>query len=326
MPPCVDIARSLEQSFAPHSRFPDCRAAREIAGDPRFIHIHFGISRLTWLPTCKQLAGGDSRDRQWAPQTDKEIDISSFDGLIAFRKVKRFLSRSSQLRRASVGRAQPARRRQRVFDESLPCRLHPGLHYVFTMTSLLVPVIAGGSPPFASELTVVFGLAGFLSAAHASFYMVAACLAFWLALFVVHVAVTASGFVFERTLFRRLYAMSHTAQLRFTTGLACVIGGLCKLAWGDSSFSVAPPASLAGRLVLFGATLPVYRPFIYAAALVLPGVLALLLTQTRLGLVVRAVSSYPEMVDALGLNVRNGNSQRASRAAAPSPGARTRTA
>jgi branched-chain amino acid transport system permease protein len=192
------------------------------------------------------------------------------------------------------------------------------------MTSSLIPLITGGTLDaltclsiaflVASGLTVVFGLLGFLNAAHTSFYMIAAYFAysiarvtgnFWIALLVAPVAVTLLGFAIERTLFRRLYAMGHTAQLLYTIGLGYVIAELCKLAWGDSTFSLAPPASLAGRITLFGATLPAYHLFICAVALALLGVLGVLLTRTRLGLVVRAASSYPEMVGALGFNVRN---------------------
>jgi branched-chain amino acid transport system permease protein len=192
------------------------------------------------------------------------------------------------------------------------------------MISQLVSLITGGSLDaltclsltflVASGLTVVFGLLGFLNAAHTSFYMVAAYFAyaitrltgsFWLALLIAPLAVTALGFAIERTLFRRLYTLGHTPQLLFTIGLGYVIAELCKLVWGDSTFSLAPPANLAGRFVVFGATLPVYHLFICAVAFVLLGVLALLLTRTRLGLVVRAASSYPEMVGALGFNVRN---------------------
>lgn len=192
------------------------------------------------------------------------------------------------------------------------------------MHAQIIPLIAGGSLDaltclsltflVAAGLTVVFGMLGFLNAAHTSFYMVAAYVAcsisratgsFWLALLVAPLAVAVLGFAIERMLFRRLYAMGHTAQLLFTIGLGYVIAELCKLVWGDSAFSIAPPPSLAGRVVVLGATLPVYHLFICAVALVLLGVLAALLTCTRLGLVVRAASSYPEMVSALGFNVRN---------------------
>jgi len=166
----------------------------------------------------------------------------------------------------------------------------------------------------AAGLTVVFGMLGFLNAAHTSFYMLAGYVAytvagitgsFWAALLVAPVVVAGAGLVLERLLFRRLYTAGHTAQLLLTIGLAYVIAEATKMVWGDSAFAIAPPPLLAGRFTLFGATLPVYHLFIIAAAVGLLGVLFLLLRGTRLGMVIRAAASHPEMVGALGFNVRN---------------------
>jgi branched-chain amino acid transport system permease protein len=166
----------------------------------------------------------------------------------------------------------------------------------------------------AAGLTVVFGMLGFLNAAHTSFYMLAGYVAytvtsitgsFWAALLIAPVAVAIAGLVLERLLFRRLYGAGHTAQLLLTIGLAYVIAEATKMVWGDSAFSIAPPAILAGHFSLFGATLPVYHLFIIAAAIVLLAALGLLLRGTRLGMVIRAAASHPEMVAALGFNVRN---------------------
>jgi branched-subunit amino acid ABC-type transport system permease component len=119
------------------------------------------------------------------------------------------------------------------------------------------------------------------------------------------VLVALVGLVLERLLFRRLYTAGHTAQLLLTIGLAYVISEATKMIWGDSAFALPPPPSLAGRFTLLGATLPVYHLFIIAAAILLVGALALLLKATRLGMIIRAAASHPEMVGALGFNVLN---------------------
>jgi branched-chain amino acid transport system permease protein len=166
----------------------------------------------------------------------------------------------------------------------------------------------------AAGLTVVFGMLGFLNAAHTSFYMLAGYVAytvagvtgsFWAALAVAPVLVAIAGLILERLLFRRLYTAGHTAQLLLTIGLAYVISEATKMIWGDSAFALAPPPSLAGRFSLLGATLPVYHLFIIAAAVLLVGALALLLRATRLGMIIRAAASHPDMVGALGFNVRS---------------------
>ncbi len=166
----------------------------------------------------------------------------------------------------------------------------------------------------AAGLTVVFGMLGFLNAAHTSFYMLGGYVAytvagatgsFWAALLLAPLLVAATGVVLERLLFAKLYAAGHASQLLLTIGLAYVIAEASKLVWGDSAFAVAPPASLAGRITVLGATLPVYHLFIIGAAVVLVCVIAALLLGTRLGMVIRAASVHPEMVGALGFKVRD---------------------
>jgi len=164
----------------------------------------------------------------------------------------------------------------------------------------------------ASGLTVVFGMLGFLNVAHASFYMLAGYIAFsiagwsgsfWLALLLAPPITALGGLVIERVLFRRLHAAGHTSQLLLTIGIAYVIAEATKMIWGDSALTVQPPASLAGHIVILGATLPVYHLFIVAAAATLIGALGVLLATTRFGMVVRAAAVYPHMVEALGFNV-----------------------
>jgi branched-chain amino acid transport system permease protein len=164
----------------------------------------------------------------------------------------------------------------------------------------------------ASGLTVVFGMLRFLNVAHASFYMLAGYVAFsittftgsfWLTLLLAPLFTAACGLVIERMLFRRLYAAGHISQLLLTIGIAYVIAEATKIVWGDSALTVQPPPSLAGHVVILGATIPVYHLFIVATAAVLIGGLALLIVGTRLGMVVRAAAVYPNMVEALGFKL-----------------------
>lgn len=166
----------------------------------------------------------------------------------------------------------------------------------------------------ASGLTVVFGMLGFLNAAHTAFFMLAGYAAygiagatgnFWLALVFAPLAVAGFGTILERLLFRRFYAAGHVSQLLLTIGLAYVMAECIKLFWGDSAMTVAPPAVLAGRLTLLGATVPIYHLFIVFAAIILLGLLALVLKATRLGMIIRAAAVHPEMVSALGYRTRD---------------------
>jgi branched-chain amino acid transport system permease protein len=180
--------------------------------------------------------------------------------------------------------------------------------------SLDALTFAGIAFMIAAGLTIVFGMLNFLNAAHTSFYMLASYLAytlstqlgnFWLTLLVAPILVAIFGGVLERLLFQKLYSIGHTPQLLLTIGLAYVIGEATKMIWGGSALNAAPPTSLSGQVVLFGATLPLYHLFVVTVALVVIGVLATFLAFTRLGMIVRATATYPEMVGALGFKVRN---------------------
>ena len=55
----------------------------------------------------------------------------------------------------------------------------------------------------------------------------------------------------------------------------------------------------------FGATLPVYHLFVVGITAVVVVALGLLITGTRLGMVVRAAATHPQMVEALGFRLGN---------------------
>jgi branched-chain amino acid transport system permease protein len=148
--------------------------------------------------------------------------------------------------------------------------------------------------------------------AHASFYMLGAYLAysiaattgnFWLSLLVAPVVVGVLGIVIERFLLRRAYRGGHLTELLLTFGLFFIFGEVVRLIWGGSPLSVPVPPMLAGDLPLAGMAYPVYRLFILGfSVLVLVG-MAFALMRTRIGIVIRAAVSDPQMVEALGTNV-----------------------
>jgi branched-chain amino acid transport system permease protein len=79
---------------------------------------------------------------------------------------------------------------------------------------------------------------------------------------------------------------------------------LVQLLWGRSSVDYRVPVALDGPLfTLFGTQFPAYRAFMMGVALLMLAVLWLLITRTRVGLVIQAALSHPEMAQALGHNV-----------------------
>ena len=161
-------------------------------------------------------------------------------------------------------------------------------------------------------LTLIFSMMGVLNFAHASFYMLGAyfgysltaVLGFWPALLLAPLLVGLLGAVFERYGLRRVHRLGHIPELLITFGLSYLIQELVPLVWGRSSVDYRVPLALDGPLfTVFGAQFPLYRAFMMLAALLVFGALALLLARTRIGLVIQAALTHPEMVEALGHNV-----------------------
>ncbi|MEY4751865.1 MAG: hypothetical protein RIQ60_4079 [Pseudomonadota bacterium] len=163
-----------------------------------------------------------------------------------------------------------------------------------------------------SGLTLIFSMMGVLNFAHASFYMIGAyvgytlsgLVGFWVALVLAPLLVGAMGAAFERFALRRVHKFGHVPELLITFGLSFVILEVVQLIWGRSSVPYALPPQLEGPLfTLFQTQFPRSRAFIMLLSLGMLASLWLLLTRTRVGLVIQAALTHPEMVEALGHNV-----------------------
>jgi len=192
-----------------------------------------------------------------------------------------------------------------------------------------------------SGLTLIFSMMGVLNFAHASFYMLGAyvgytvsqVVGFWPALLIAPLVVGAMGAAFERVCLRKVHKFGHVPELLVTFGLSYVIFELVQLVWGRLAVQFQPPEALRGPAftlinhsvsglnLLWGAApvelcssadaavrvvcspFPATRGFMMLVALVMLMSVWLLLTRTRIGLVIQAALTHPEMVEALGHNV-----------------------
>lgn len=163
-----------------------------------------------------------------------------------------------------------------------------------------------------SGLTLIFSMMGVLNFAHASFYMLGAYFAYsttqlvgyWPALFVAPLLVGLLGALFEKYCLRRVHKFGHVPELLITFGLSFIILEMVQLIWGTSSADYRVPAALDGPLfTLFGTQFPMYRGFMMFVAVLMLIAIWLLLTRTRIGLVIQAALTHPETVEALGHNV-----------------------
>lgn len=163
-----------------------------------------------------------------------------------------------------------------------------------------------------SGLTLIFSMMGVLNFAHTSFYMLGAYFAytlsgaigFWPALVVAPLLVGALGAVFERYALRRVHKFGHVPELLVTFGLSYLILEVVQLVWGRSTVPYGLPAQLQGPLfTLYGTQFPKSRSFVMLVAVLMLLSVWLLLTRTRIGLVIQAALKHPHMVEALGHNV-----------------------
>ena len=163
-----------------------------------------------------------------------------------------------------------------------------------------------------SGLTLIFSMMGVLNFAHTSFYMLGAYFAFsissvigfWPALVIAPLIVFALGAAFERYCLRRVHKFGHVPELLVTFGLSYLILEVVQLVWGRATVPYGLPEQLQGPLFsLYGTQFPKSRSFVMLIAILMLLSVWLLLTRTRIGLVIQAALKYPEMVEALGHNV-----------------------
>ena len=163
-----------------------------------------------------------------------------------------------------------------------------------------------------SGLTLIFSMMGVLNFAHASFYMIGAYMAyqisqwigFWPALVLAPLAVGMIGALIERYGLRRVHKFGHVPELLFTFGLTFIIVELIQVIWGRAALPYKVPEALSGpAFTLFSTQFPAYRVFMMAIALLMLVSTWLLLTRTRIGLVIQASLTHPETVEAMGHNV-----------------------
>lgn len=173
------------------------------------------------------------------------------------------------------------------------------------VTGLLLFLLASG-------LTLIFSMMGILNFAHASFYMLGAYFAysislqfgFWTGLVLAPLIVGVLGALVERYGLRRVHRSGHVAELIFTFGLAFLIEELVQFLWGRDTKSYQAPEMLDFALfTLFGQNFPAYKGFMILISLAIFLGLGLVLTRTRIGLIIQAAISHPNTVSSLGHNV-----------------------
>ncbi len=166
----------------------------------------------------------------------------------------------------------------------------------------------------AAGLTLVFGVMDFINLAHGVQYMLGAYLAvmfhaltgnFIVALALSLAATLAIGLLFEFLVFRHLYGRDHLDQIIATFGIILFLNNGVKMIWGAAPLTLPIPQLFSGSVVLFdGLRYPLWRLVIIGSGLAVAAALYLLVSHTKIGMLVRAGSTNATMVSALGVNVK----------------------
>lgn len=173
---------------------------------------------------------------------------------------------------------------------------------------------AGGFYALAAlGLAVIFGVLGVVNFSHGACYMLGSVSAavllnvlgvhFWVALAVVPVLLFLFGVLMERLLVRWLLRLDPLYNFLLTFGLSLVLVDVVKRRYGVSGLPYERPTGLQGQLVVLGIGLSSYQVFACLFSFFICGLVWLLLTKTRVGMIVRASTEDAERTRALGINV-----------------------
>ena len=165
----------------------------------------------------------------------------------------------------------------------------------------------------AAGLTLVFGIMNFINLAHGSFYMLGAFFAaalvkmtgsFALGVFLATLACVALGIVVEALALRPLYKRDHLDQVLATFSLILFFNEITTIIWGTEPLYIPTPELLAGSVeILSGVKYPALRLGITGFGLLIGLGMYVLVTHTRIGMLIRAGASNRQMVQGLGINI-----------------------
>jgi branched-chain amino acid transport system permease protein len=162
-------------------------------------------------------------------------------------------------------------------------------------------------------LAVIFGMLNIINFAHGALFMMGAFASWMLlnyvgigyfpALILAPLLVGAFGILLEKTIISRLYKLDHLYGLLLTFGLALVIEGLFRNAYGSSGLPYRIPDVLQGAVNLGYMYMPKYRAWVVVAAAVICFGTWAVIEKTPLGATLRAATENAPLVQAFGVNV-----------------------
>jgi branched-chain amino acid transport system permease protein len=196
-----------------------------------------------------------------------------------------------------------------------------------TWVTLTVAGLAMGMMIFimASGLTLVFGLMDVMNFAHGAFITIGAFVAtsvliplarwtqadsLWMNLAAMLPAILAAmavagalGWFFERVIIKPVYGQ-HLKQILITMGGLIVGEQSIHVIWGPDIIALPKPAALRGSFIFGDIAIEKYRVIAVIVGLAVFAAMFLVLSRTRVGLLIRAGVEDSEMVESLGYRIR----------------------
>jgi branched-chain amino acid transport system permease protein len=178
-----------------------------------------------------------------------------------------------------------------------------------TLNSL---VLSGVFLIVAIGLNITYGLSRIMNMGHGALYAVGAYLGFSLvasglnffaALLIAPLIVGLIGLVIERAIIAPMRKRSMAYTLILTYGLMLFLDGSIKSIWGNKPRFIELPEFMQGTLPILGTDYPIFRLVTLLLIIVIMGALMLFLNKTKIGIILRASSTIPEMVSCLGVNM-----------------------
>lgn len=173
-------------------------------------------------------------------------------------------------------------------------------------TGMLIFLLAAG-------LTLIFGLMDVLNFAHGGLFAWGAYASVWfyaltdsfvLAILGAILTGVILGFITEKLIITPVYG-NHVQQILITLGFMLVLTEMLKVVFGPNQIAARTPELLSGSWEIGDVIIIKYRVFIIIIGFLVFGVFQYILKKTKIGLIVRAGVMNKEMVQALGINIKN---------------------
>jgi branched-chain amino acid transport system permease protein len=171
-------------------------------------------------------------------------------------------------------------------------------------------------------LSIILGVMGILNLAHGSLFAIGAFMAAFIigalaekapvTIFVIGLLAALGvaglmGLLLEVSIIRPMYNRALEYQLLITFGALLLIEDLIKMTWGGTAYYASKPFEMMGTFAVGANEYPFYFLFAILIAVIAGIGVWLIMSKTKAGIMLRAISMDREMATAMGIQIRRLN-------------------